>query len=219
MSKYIKWHDGIWIRKGMVGRDNDAWLIVETFNHNEYKLDKLELDNIHTICDVGASIGVFSILAHKLFPDAKITCIDPNPNTIGLLKANVKSFAKVIYGCIHYHKDAYIVFKNGRDFSTEISNEPNSDNIKVKPYTLKEIIPNGCDLLKLDCEGAEYDILEKEDLRNVRYILGEWHDTLKWYPFFVNYIAMHQYLTYDVITDNGNIHTGHFFMKNLRYKG
>jgi FkbM family methyltransferase len=215
MYDYIKWHNDIYIRKGIVGRNNDAWLIVEVINHDEYKLNNLQLKNINTICDIGASIGVFSILAHRHFPNANIICVDPNPNTIELLRLNTENFAKVIEGCVSYDKNVYMVF-GSQDYEASVSSNPRELKHKVKPYTLKQIIPEGCDLLKLDCEGAEYDIFEKEDLSNIRYIIGEWHNTIRWFSFLINYIAQNSYWNYTIIQNHDA--NGSFFMKNLKYE-
>ncbi len=215
MHNYIKWHNDIYIRKGIVGRNNDAWLIVEVINHDEYKLNTIQLKNVNTICDIGASIGVFSILAHRHFSNAKIICVDPNPNTIELLRLNTENFAKVIDGCISDDKNVYMVF-GSQDYEASVSSNPRELKYKVKPYTLKQIIPEGCDLLKLDCEGAEYDIFEKEDLSNVRYIIGEWHNTSKWFSFMLNYFSLNPYWSYTTIKNHDT--NGSFFMKNLKYE-
>lgn len=214
MTSYIKWYNDIYIRKGIEGKTNDAWLIVEIINHDEYKLRNIQLNNINTIYDIGASIGVFSILAHRLFPTAKITCIDPNPHTIDLLKLNTKKFATVIEGCVSYDQDVYMVFGEN-DFEAGVSTNPQSKQYKVKPYTLKELIPNGCDLLKLDCEGMEYNIFEKENLNNIRYIIGEWHNTKKWNSFIINYVRQNPHWEYNVLIQHGN--NGNFYMRNLKY--
>jgi len=212
---YIQWYDGIYIRKGIEGRNNDAWLIVEIINHDEYKLNSINFQNVNTILDVGASMGIFSILAHKKFPKAKITCIDPNPHTIGLLKKNVKSFATVIEGALSYEKDIYMVFGE-TDFEAGVSTNPRSKDYKVQPYTLKELIPNGCDLLKLDCEGGEYDLFEKEDLSNIKYIIGEWHNTNRWNAFMINYVRKFPYWEYNTLVQHG--FNGNFYMRNLQYE-
>ena len=216
VKDYIKWHNGIYIRKGIVGRDNDAWLIIENIYHDEYKLKSIPLNNIRLIYDIGASIGVFAIVAHQLFPCANITCVDPNPNTIELLKLNTKGFANVINGCISYDQnDVYMVFSK-QDFDASVSSNPKEKSCKVQSYKLSEIMPGGCDLLKIDCEGMEYDIFEKEDLSNVRYIIGEWHNTSKWYSFLINYIAKNNYWSYSVIKDHD--YNGNFYMRNMKYE-
>jgi FkbM family methyltransferase len=215
MNEYIRWYNDILIRRGMVGRNNDAWLVVEVMSNDEYRLKNLQLNNINTIVDIGASIGVFAVLAHQLFPTAKISCVDPNPHTFDLLKLNTQKFSKVVKGCVSYNKNSYMVFSD-MDCEASITTHSNDGAYKVKSYKLRDIIPNGCDLLKMDCEGIEYDIFEQEDLSNVRYIIGEWHNTEKWYPFMINYIAKYPYWKYTTLKQHEV--NGNFYMRNLMYE-
>lgn len=215
MNDLVKWYDGTYIRKSIEGRDNDAWLVVEILNHDEYKLNSINFKNVKTILDVGASIGIFSVLIHKRFPKAKIKCIDPNPHTIEILRKNVENFAEVVEGCVSYEKDVYMIFGNN-DYEASVSSNPQNKDFKVQPYTLKELIPNRCDLLKLDCEGVEYDIFEREDLSDIKYIIGEWHNTDRWNSFMINYVSKNNYWNYTVLKQHET--NGNFYMKNRLYE-
>ena len=54
-------------------------------------------------------------------------------------------------------------------------------SIQVQAITLADVftIAGSCDIMKLDCEGAEYEILDTtpDMLRKARHIVMEWHKT------------------------------------------
>src|SRR5687768_15429271 len=47
--------------------------------------------NIRTILDVGANVGQFAILAHEVFPSAKIFSFEPLPECFEVLKSRLSS--------------------------------------------------------------------------------------------------------------------------------
>ena len=58
------------------------------------------------------------------------------------------------------------------------SGEPLRDFVDVPTVTLAEVVGSGCDLLKLDCEGAEFEALlgaDDDTLRRAQRIVLEFH--------------------------------------------
>jgi len=58
------------------------------------------------------------------------------------------------------------------------SREPLRDFVEVPAVTLADIVDSGCDLLKLDCEGTEFEALlgaDDETLRRAQRIILEFH--------------------------------------------
>lgn len=152
------------------------------------------------VADVGAHIGTFARLAHRRWPQAKIACIEPHPANWPALHANVGRFADVVTAACTYeagplgilstiypgttNTGGSIVTPVGGDRWREESNSTDylpADGT-VEAVTLEAIRDQlgwpRIDLLKLDCEGAEFSILEHADLDalGVRWIVGEWHD-------------------------------------------
>lgn len=149
---------------------------------------------LSTIVDVGAHAGYFTIEAKKHWPDARVLCVEPDISNVQALHQNVKQ-----YGHIYVHR-AYIWYSEG-DYAFARHKVHSSGHVIVpasfkgdvydvvpldyKRLTLEELIePYAAtiDLLKLDCEGAEMDILTHVSdsmLSRIRCIVGERHGTLE----------------------------------------
>ena len=66
-----------------------------------------------------------------------------------------------------------------------------NDTRLIKKYTLEDIMKSlgvdHIDLLKLDCEGSEFSILENTpSLDKIRFIVGEYHDYTRWQELLKN---------------------------------
>lgn len=146
---------------------------------DEYKLSLLKDENIINVVDVGANLGMFSIAARIAFKNALIHSYEPNPNNIPVLGKHGKEFSFEI------HEEA-LALKSGRgelaftskhDTSARISNRENGITILSDLDTIIERFENKkIDLLKLDCEGSEFEILRDSNaLKHIRFISMEYH--------------------------------------------
>ena len=126
--------------------------------------------------DIGAHVGIVSMHMAKL--GYNVVAYEPNPDNYRRLRKNMK-LNNVSFGA---HNLA--VTKDGRD--VVIENDPNNSGggniygdkgVIVRSDTLKNIIDvfDYIDLLKIDCEGAEYEILRNCDLTKIGAIRGEFH--------------------------------------------
>ena len=131
---------------------------------DEYKLSLFKNENIKNIVDVGANLGMFSVAARITFRDAKIHSYEPNPNNIPTLGKHGKEFNFEI------HEEA-LGFEAGTGNLTLTTTHDTSARI-IKSDIDKGVIVlsdlgtvinrfenQKIDLLKLDCEGAEFEIL------------------------------------------------------------
>jgi FkbM family methyltransferase len=211
---YVRWHSGAWIREGLVGRDNDAWLWVETFNSDEYRLESLGLQDIRLVVDVGASIGVFSAYIHGLYPKARIIAVDPNTRTHELLELNAGEFATIIHGAV-FHGGTPALMRGDLDFQATVMTVKEGEGEAIEVVDFQKLISPHCDLLKLDCEHCEYGILLHEDLSRVHYILGEWHGGRKrWLDSVREFQSSHPHWTHRIVRDSEN---GIFLMTNMDF--
>lgn len=124
------------------------------------------------IVDIGANAGFFSIFAASVFPGAKIFSYEPIPKNFKQLKRNIAmnpmagitGFSEAVYG---YSGSVSISFDPEDSFSTAASvmeeAETQGRTIQVPCTTIPEIFIKNklekCDLMKIDCEGAEYEVL------------------------------------------------------------
>lgn len=145
--------------------------------------------NPEIILDIGGNIGTTSVYYSNLFPHAKIYTFEPVPGNFELLQKNVSGLANVtafnvglgdgdkrvpIYDSNEYgNTGGFSIYNVNVDTSK-------SQQIEVRDSRafLTEIGVKKADLIKIDTEGAEYDILTTMDkglLSNVKWIIGELH--------------------------------------------
>jgi FkbM family methyltransferase len=150
-----------------------------------------EIPSDSTIIDIGANAGYFTLFAVSLRPHAKLFSFEPVPVNYAQLKRNrdlnstreIKCFPKAVAG----HAGVInLTFDPSDSFTTSatmFTSEKAADkSLSVPCVTLQGLMDeNGivkCDLLKMDCEGAEYDILYNcppEYLRRIDQIAMEVH--------------------------------------------
>jgi FkbM family methyltransferase len=153
---------------------------LDIFLDDCYGLRKLNRDKVKTILDIGAHAGFFSLFSRSLFPDAIIHCYEPNPEMGDYLRqqsltGNFSFFPEAV-GL----KQGKIKLEIHEDSVQTKSLESDSGDIAMVPF--KECIERlgkPVDILKLDCEGAEWEIL-KEDIKvwkTIAYLCMEYHLT------------------------------------------
>ena len=173
-------------------------VFVEQFLQKPYSENNFEIRDNPNIIDVGANIGFFSLLMSKKYPDASIYSFEPNPDNYNFLIECIKDNQQK-----NIHPYNYAVSsKNGKvTLYTSIDNfaghslyarmvgynerslyVKTENKIQVQSITLDTIFNDNkiekCDMLKLDCEGAEYEILMNSDesLKKIENISLEYHN-------------------------------------------
>jgi FkbM family methyltransferase len=124
------------------------------------------------IIDIGANVGFFTMFALSKFPNCTIYSYEPiYSNFRQLIKNRDMNSSKKVY-CFNKavcgHSGKINIYFNPTDsFTTAAtvitSEDKDIKSIEVPCLSLSEIFEKNkiedCDLLKLDCEGAEYEIL------------------------------------------------------------
>lgn len=142
---------------------------IEIFETDSYKLVESEIrDKI--VVDVGANLGMFSLRCVEL--GAKlIYAIEAQPAVfqLGLLE-NVKNYPMI--RCMNaavWDKDGETVTILNEHVGSKVKSGGEGD--KVSTVTLKKLIENYDQIdmvLKLDCEGSEFNILMGSDQETIR---------------------------------------------------
>ena len=168
------------------GPDADtAWLVSLQIAACEYRSPGFTPEAGWHVVDVGANIGVFSLWAERLGAD--VTAFEPEPRTFASLVANVAGRrisprqAALVGEAVPAVRLYLSELSSTRHtvLGKEIeSREPLRDFVEVPAVTLADIVDSGCDLLKLDCEGTEFEALlgaDDETLRRAQRIILEFH--------------------------------------------
>lgn len=141
-----------------------------------YGLERLK-GKINTVLDVGANIGLFSLAAGYYFPQATIHAYEPNHAIGSCLSANcgyvgAKHFLEAI-GI----QDKFVNLTFGENSLHSVAVSSSSGEIPCTAFS-KAVNKLGgvVDLVKLDCEGAEWELFDNvKTWTRVRYLTMEYH--------------------------------------------
>nr|AIF11047.1 methyltransferase, FkbM family protein [uncultured marine thaumarchaeote KM3_48_E01] len=133
---------------------------------SEYEAPGFEIKENDTIIDVGGHIGLFMLFCEQFCHKGKIYCFEPELNNYRIFSDNVKlnnlenihSFNMAIS-----KQDGNVPLYLNDDSSGHSIFLKNSNSIQVESITLQKVFElnniKKCNLLKLDCEGSEYEII------------------------------------------------------------
>jgi FkbM family methyltransferase len=167
--------------------------------HDEYQINDLRSHNVRTVLDIGAHVGSFTVMCHEFWPKARIVSVEPHPESFELLCRNTAHIPESQILRIH----AAISTKPGKCLlASPVSHsrvaeyvpaiwesiEPRYKDfgIEVPAITVEDLWSRvqgtgieEVDLLKLDCEGAEYVVIPELSalglMDHIGWIRGEWH--------------------------------------------
>jgi FkbM family methyltransferase len=138
-----------------------VWLL------REYDRPSFEIHNDDVILDIGAHIGLFVLFVAQFCRNGKIFCFEPVRENYDLLLdnlkmnkiTNVESFNMAVS-----EKTGEVKIYLNEDESGHSMFVPSTKFIQIQSTSLKNIIDaNGlgkCDMIKMDCEGVEYEIID-----------------------------------------------------------
>lgn len=132
------------------------------------------------IIDGGANIGISIVYFKRMYPDAKITAFEPDSAVLDVLRFNVGQFnfqdVKIIPKGLWSSDTSLSFYSEGAD-AGRVSTEPAHNLITIETTRLSAYLTERVDFLKLDIEGAEWEVLQeaKERLANVERIFVEYH--------------------------------------------
>ncbi len=134
------------------------------------------------IIDCGSNIGLSALYFNKLYPKAKITCIEADQKIADTLKRNFQNNGikniDVINKAVWIHNDGVQFNAEGSDGGSI----GNSVNAKLtESIRLKDLlnIYSKIDFLKMDIEGAENSVIPDcaEELKKVDQLFIEYHSS------------------------------------------
>ncbi|HEY1435620.1 MAG TPA: FkbM family methyltransferase [Thermoanaerobaculia bacterium] len=168
----------------------DVWVLKETCLDRDYERDtRLEPD--WTIVDVGAAMGDFTVHAARQCPNGIVYAFEPLPDSFARLEdhvringiGNVRAFPEAIARAEGTLELYTVTGLSGQHRTAGDGSGAAAPALSVPATTLGNAFARHgitrCDLLKLDCEGAEFEILlglAPAVLARVARIVLEYHD-------------------------------------------
>jgi FkbM family methyltransferase len=138
-----------------------VWLI------EEYKKSGFQINQNDIVLDIGAHIGLFTLYASQFCTNGLIYSFEPMKDNYELLLENIKSNnleqVKFFNLAVSNSNDPIKLYINDDESGHSMFSQ-SSQNLMVNSISLKRIFDDNqiehCDFLKLDCEGAEYEIIK-----------------------------------------------------------
>lgn len=147
-------------------------------------------DHALRVIDLGACLGEFTLALSKMFPVEQAVLVEANPTNFKQIEPqpNLQIFHRVVTGLpctgpVTFLEDTRSPYNGSVRFDYF---KESMQVHQVAPITLSELLgyfptDREIDLLKVDIEGAEYELLAntpEEDLKRFRQITVEFHDFL-----------------------------------------
>jgi len=150
----------------------------ENFIDDQYGLSEMQ-GTISTIADIGANVGCFTLAAKSYFPAATIHAYEPNPRILNVLQQNVTRVGASIFPEAVGTVDGYVKIVDESFSGNAITERAEASSYAIPQVCLEKVIQRlggEVDLLKLDCEGAEWQILSDDhSLAKVKRMCLEYH--------------------------------------------
>jgi FkbM family methyltransferase len=165
----------------------DVNIIFEVFGARVYHRYLDLLSKGGTVIDIGANIGAFTILAAHRAPNVRVFSYEPFQDNfkqlidnvaLNHLESRVQAFSLAVGGRCEQRRLMISNLSGGHSFyGGDCTN-----SVVIDVITMEQIFSDTgidrCDFLKIDCEGAEYEIIYSAgaDLfRRIRTITLEYH--------------------------------------------
>jgi FkbM family methyltransferase len=169
--------------------------IAEIVEHDCYQLDQIDFSSSADglVLDIGAQIGTASVVLSRLHR-GKILCFEPVAANCKLLQMNLeanKATNAVVVPAAVMGQDGFAEFEIDPDSSVAgraaglMATDPRvfSQSLRVKSVTLRTALKDFpsqiVHLIKMDCEGGEYSIVDQltpDLLPRIRNLTFEVHD-------------------------------------------
>ena len=163
----------------------DLMALTHVWMIQEYSNSGFDINDSDIVIDIGAHIGLFALFASQFCKQGKIYCFEPIKENYELLVENINS--NKIKNIIPFNfavskeSDSVKIFLND-DYSGHSMFLETNNFVIVKSKSLLDIFSENniqeCNFLKLDCEGAEYDIinsLPSDFLNKIKKSVIEYH--------------------------------------------
>jgi FkbM family methyltransferase len=149
------------------------WVINDGLIKDEYGMKNISFNDNDVVLDIGANVGCISIYLAKKYPNIKIYAFEAHPINYQSLLDNIK--INEVNNIITFNKAVHsktgeilkITLNELNTGSSSFFMESQTEKYDVETISIDDIITeykiDKLKLLKIDCEGAEFDIIEGSD--------------------------------------------------------
>lgn len=164
----------------------DLFIHSEVFEQEYYRLPLQRPPA--TILDLGANIGLSAVYFARMFPDAALACVEPEPGNLRLLHVNLAQNgvrAIVFPAAVDARDRPLLLALQSRDYEhkiVEAGAHGTQPTLQVEgigvPTILRRLSWDRIGLLKVDIEGHEAALFARDCdwLERVDAMCVEWHD-------------------------------------------
>lgn len=166
----------------------DLWILKETCLDDVYFPKWWRPERRWTVLDIGGGIGDFAVMAASRCPDGVVHVYEPMAASFALLKENLalngtKNVVAHQAAVAARKGELTLRPRGGRPavFARFVNGGPGETRVPARGLaSVLQALPGAeCDLMKIDCEGGEFDLLLNSDpvlLRRIHRISLEYHD-------------------------------------------
>lgn len=166
-------------------RYGDAFVLHEAFISRDYD-QGLPTVVPQTIVDIGANLGFVAMYLKVKYPDARIVCVEPDPDNFAQLALNMAQFvgAQCIPAAVGAVQGTATFYRNPVfHMRHSLIAHDGAEQINVPVITLSDVLDEAkidtADLVKCDVEGGEINVFAPSaPLTRLRYVIGELHPHL-----------------------------------------
>jgi FkbM family methyltransferase len=177
------------LRFSVRGGTSDLGVLNEAAILNPYLgAGHIELRRDAVVMDIGANLGDFAIQAAALCPLGRVYAIEPVSEYISLLETNKAlnrlSNLEIIQTALGDHVGEVMLSAAGSESGAYFNGATKTETARLTtlPQLMRDCGLAHLDLLKMDCEGSEWDILPaaRDVLPQIRQICMEFHPARGW---------------------------------------
>jgi FkbM family methyltransferase len=173
----------------------DAWIVKETVLDRDYERHGVPLRDGWTVLDVGAASGDFTVFAARRTPKGRVIAFEPAPDSVETMRKNVaeNGLRNVEVRPVAVGAQTGVIMLDVSGgvavrYRTAGVREVGPGRFAVQCVPLAQVLaelPGGrVDFLKIDVEGAEYEMLFGLDdaaLEQIRRVCMEYHEGVTQY--------------------------------------
>lgn len=165
----------------------DESIIRHVVSEHEYSPPGYEIGPDDTVIDIGGNIGAFAVTASRAATNGWVIVYEPEPDNAALLRRNLDRNhcpnVTVVNAAVSGRAGVLSLHLNpDNSGGHSVHRTHGGPTVTVPAVALRDLFDEHaverCDFLKIDCEGAEYDILyslPRPYFARIRRIVMEYH--------------------------------------------